>query len=282
MKKILYFLKELGHSFKRPYLLILLPFICQSCFIIKEIGPSYEIQTSVDMCKQTYTGVSYETPQQSSNGVGFNLGAIILTSPGGNANNSSGSSQSMNNKDFGNSGNLYASLSNDLSLLYNNSQNVGFEPSKIEISNSSSEFMSHVFYSGGLVFIQKRSKDAETKVTLDYLEVPLFALYQIHSWSHSNIFGGLGPYFAYGVGGKIKSSYGSQAYESKSFDKNDGYQPFDAGLGLTAGYKITDSFSFSLAYELGLTNIERGGGEDKTKNRGISINIRYPLDKLIK
>jgi hypothetical protein len=282
MNKILRCPEGINFSFKRLYLLILIPFIFQSCFIIKEIGPSSEIQTSVDMCKQTYTGVSYKSPQQSNTGVGFNLGAIILSSPGGNANNSSGGSQSLNNNDLGNSEIFYASLTNDPSLVINNNQNVGLETSGMTIANSPSGFMSHVFYSGGLVFIQKRSNDAETKVTLDYLEVPLFALYQINSSPKGNFFGGLGPYFAYGVGGKTKSSYGGQTYENKSFDKNTGYQPFDAGLGLTAGYKMTDSFSFSLAYELGLTNIERGGGEDKTKNRGISLNIRYPLNKLIK
>jgi hypothetical protein len=281
MKKELYTLEEVAYSFLRPYFLFLMPLIFQSCFIIKEIGPSSEIQTSVDMCKQTYTGVSYDSPQQSGNGVGFNLGAIILTSPGGTTNNSSGGSQSLN-KDLENTGFFYASLTNDPSLVHNHSQNVGLETSGMEISNSSSGFMSHMFYSGGLEFIQKNSKDAETKVTLNYLEVPLLALYQIYSASQGYIFGGLGPYFAYGVGGKIKSSYGGQDYENKSFDKETGYKPFDTGLGITAGYKMTDSFSFSLAYELGLTNIERGGGADKTKNRGISLNIRYPLDKLIK
>jgi hypothetical protein len=285
MKKELYTLEEVAYSFLRPYFLFLIPFIFQSCFVVENmgLGPKTEIQTSVDMCKQTYSGVSYETKEQSNNGVGFNLGAIILTSPGGTLGQSSGGSQSLNNKDFGSSGNIYASLlSNDPSILANSSQNISLETSGMKVDNSSSGFMSHMFYSGGLVFIQKRSKDAETTITLDYLEVPLFALYQIHSCSHGSLFGGLGPYFAYGVGGKIKSSYGGQDYENKSFDKETGYKPFDTGLGITAGYKMTDSFSFSLAYELGLTNIERGGGADKTKNRGISLNIRYPLDKLIK
>jgi hypothetical protein len=277
-------MRGLVYSYKRPYLLLMMPFIFQSCFVVENIGwgSKREIQASVDMCKQTFSGVSYETEHQSDNGVGFNVGAIIVSSPG-SLGNSSGGSQSFNNKNLGSSGDFYASLSNDPSILSNNSQNSSLETSSgMEPDNSSGNFMNNLFFSGGIEFIQKNSKDAETKVTLNYLEVPLFALYQIHSYSHGNLFGGLGPYFAYGIGGKIKSEYGGETYENKSFDKEIGYKRFDTGIGFTAGYKMTDSFSFSLAYELGLTNLERSDAGDKTKNRGISLNVRYPLDKLIK
>ena len=283
MKKIVYFPEGLLLFIKKYSFLLLMPFIFQSCFMTEMLESSDgELQTSVDMCRQTYSGVSYDSPQQSSNNVGFNLGVILMTSPGGTTKNNSAGSQTMNNNDFGSPGNFYASLSNDPSIFHNNSQNMSLETSEMELSNSPSGFLSHMFYSGGIEFIQKKSKYEGTKITLDYMEVPLYALYQINSSSQGNFFGGLGPYFAYGIGGNSESSFGGQTLKTKSFDKTNGYKPFDAGIGLTAGYKMTDSFSFSLAYELGLTNIDRNAFGDKTKNSGISLNIRYPLDKLIK
>jgi hypothetical protein len=95
------------------------------------------------------------------------------------------------------------------------------------------------------------------------------------------VFGGLGPYFAYGIGGSTTSSFNNQSSSFKSFDSTTWLKRFDAGLGLTAGYEIPNSFSFRLAYDFGLANIDRNSFSDKAQNRGISLNIGYPLDKII-
>ncbi len=100
--------------------------------------------------------------------------------------------------------------------------------------------------------------------------------------SAGDIFGGLGPYFAYGIGGKTKINFSGRTTEMQSFDKTSGYKPFDAGLSLTAGYKIYNSFSFRFAYEFGFVNIERNAFGDKTKNSGFSLNVSYPLNKIFR
>src|SRR5664279_59548 len=93
----------------------------------------------------------------------------------------------------------------------------------------------HLRGMAGIEFVQKRSKDGGTKITLNYLQVPAYLLYYYQLPSAGNIFGGLGPYLAYSIGGKMKTS--GQTSETKSFDKTTGFKPFDVGLGLTAGYK---------------------------------------------
>jgi len=144
-----------------------------------------------------------------------------------------------------------------------------------------SDDMKSFQFSGGLEFIQKRSKEDPSTLTFNYIEIPLYALYK-YDLSKGNIFGGLGPYFAYGIGGNIKTTYMGQTTKFGIFDKNSGFKRFDAGIGLTAGYTMTNSFSLGLGYDLGLANINSGNFGDKSKNRCISFDIAYPINEIIK
>ena len=67
------------------------------------------------------------------------------------------------------------------------------------------------------------------------------------------VFGGLGPYFAYGIGGKIKGN----GFSEKAFDEDFGFKRFDVGLTFTGGYNFDNQWSVGLAYDLGLANIEK-------------------------
>ena len=152
-----------------------------------------------------------------------------------------------------------------------------------KVSDSLS-FMSHLHLEAKTEFIQKKSNDVGTITTLNYFEVPLYALYQTQNRHGGNVVGGgIGPYFAYGLGGKAKTKANGQTYSSNSFDKTNGFKRFDYGLSIMAGYTIHQSFCFSLSYELGLANIDRNSRYgDKVKNSGMSLNVSYPLFKLIK
>ncbi|MES1224132.1 MAG: outer membrane beta-barrel protein, partial [Bacteroidota bacterium] len=79
----------------------------------------------------------------------------------------------------------------------------------------------------GLGYIMKgqKLKQSDTKYTFSYLELPIFALYHHPVGGAGGIFAGLGPYFAYGVGGKVKSPGFS---ESVFGQDNGGYKRFDA------------------------------------------------------
>jgi hypothetical protein len=143
-------------------------------------------------------------------------------------------------------------------------------------SSSGNYVREHILLMLGLEFVGKGGKDDAIKTHLNYLEVPVYALYQSGEIGIGKIIGGVGPYVAYGIGGKVKAPYGNV----KSFSEDGGFKRFDGGLTFTAGYVMTNGFSVSLGYDLGLANISR---EDdfKAKNRAFSLNVGYSLQKLV-
>jgi hypothetical protein len=224
---------------------------CCSCTTEKEL------RASIDGSRQVYKGGMYTEDSPTSEDVGWNIGLIILTSPGGTL----PKKQSYRAPKGPDAGKLYASNS--------------FVPT-VPAESSGYSFMDHVRLEYGLELINKRSKDGGSKVNLIYLEVPIQALYA-HDLGNGTILGGLGPYLAYGVAGKIKFP----GDKVKSFSKDDGFKRPDAGLMVSAGYKMRDSFSFRLAYEYGMVNIGRNLGDAKVQNRTFSLNVGYPIDKLL-
>ncbi len=126
----------------------------------------------------------------------------------------------------------------------------------------------------GLEYVGKGAKfpGGNGSVSLNYLELPIHFLYH-YPVGPGNVYGGLGPYFAYGVGGKEGdiSSFG---------DSNGGFKRFDAGLGFMLGYKLSMGVSLDIGYELGLANIEYADEDVKGHNRVFSINLGYQIGKL--
>lgn len=147
-------------------------------------------------------------------------------------------------------------------------------------------FLSHLSLLYGVQLIGKGGKFSDgigtstTKMT--YLEPSAVVLYQYDlPDNHGLIFGGLGPYLAYGLWGKATYKDPTTDQSSGAFDsKNGGYRRFDAGLIFTVGYQLPQELRLSIAHELGLVNIDPAGGYDKTKNSVWSLNIGYPLNKL--
>lgn len=114
-----------------------------------------------------------------------------------------------------------------------------------------------------------------------YLILPTYLLYNHELQNSGLVFGGLGPYFGYGLWGKTiykDPTTGNQSYPA--FDKNNGYRRFDAGLGLLAGYQIPESFRLSIGYDIGLVNNEHSKFT-KIYNRALRFSVGYPLDKII-
>jgi Outer membrane protein beta-barrel domain len=129
----------------------------------------------------------------------------------------------------------------------------------------------------GLSYIRKGNKLGGTTTHLNYLELPVLLLYHYHLQDHGMLYGGLGPYLAYGLGGKIKGA----SFEENSFDKNSGgYKRFDAGLEFMAGYKLSMGLSLDLTYDFGLANIAYGGNDYTSKTRCLSLNVGYPLSRI--
>lgn len=251
-------------------LLLVLSF--QSC------STELHLQASVEDGHQTYSGPSYGSASSPDKGnLGWNLGLIWIGIPESPENYR----KHPGNTYIEQSGNLYASnLRGPAAFDYSNWNN-SKKNAQAARPVAFTGFLSHLTYMGGIEFVQKNSSDGGSKITLNYLQVPVYALYQT-KLSSGSIFGGLGPYLAYGIGGKTTSTFNGHTEEIKSFNSTTGFKRFDAGLGLTAGYKLPKSFYFTLAFNLGLVNIERNSFGDKAKNTDFSLNVGYPIDRIIK
>jgi Outer membrane protein beta-barrel domain len=127
----------------------------------------------------------------------------------------------------------------------------------------------------GLGYVGKGAKfpgGDNSTLKLNYLEIPLDVLYH-YPLGPGNVHGGLGPYFAEGIGGGgANSIYGENA---------GGFRRFDAGLDFRVGYKLAMGLSLDLSYELGLANIEYTSTQDVTgHNRSFGINLSYQVGRL--
>ncbi len=139
----------------------------------------------------------------------------------------------------------------------------------------------------GIELIGKGTKakgQVGTEITrMLYLNLPVYMLYRYPLPNdHGEILGGLGPYFAYGLTGKLKYIY-NVTEEFSAFDKdNGGFKRFDSGLAFTAGYQLPNGLRVRLGYQLGLVNIDPLETSGKIQNRTLSLNFGYPVSKMAK
>jgi hypothetical protein len=139
----------------------------------------------------------------------------------------------------------------------------------------------------GLLFSTKGAKvddDADTKINISYLEIPVNFLYK-PMLGTGNLLLGFGPYAAFGIGGKVKSDDGDVDIKFDSDvdpDELDGEVPlkrFDFGANFLAGYEFSNKVSVQLNAQLGLVKINpKFNGEDtdaKYKNTGFGVSVGY-------
>ena len=134
-------------------------------------------------------------------------------------------------------------------------------------------------------------EDSELKMTynLSYLEIPILASYRIAISDNTKWHINAGPYFAYGIGGKVKYEYDGDSEKYDAFGKSDedkekgDLKRFDFGLSFGTGVSF-DKFYVGLKYDLGLSNIGEKDrwykGEDdkakiKTGNFAISVGYNF-------
>ena len=132
----------------------------------------------------------------------------------------------------------------------------------------------------------KFESETFTKMTLNYLQIPVNFLYR-HELNGGNILMlQAGPYLGYGIGGKLKQTEtktGAGEKESESTtetikfggDKNKHiFKAFDLGVGIGVGMLFKETFHVSLGYNLGLVNI---GHDYSAKNTGFALTLTYML-----
>jgi hypothetical protein len=138
-----------------------------------------------------------------------------------------------------------------------------------------------------LLFTQRGSKAEATEggltatytETLNYLQLPINALYKFNIADDAKFLVFAGPYFGYGLSGtaKYKLSGGGES-ESESEDikfgsDEDKYNAFDFGLNAGIGYQY-NKFFIKAQYNLGLGNLFNDS-DDSLKNTNIGISVGY-------
>jgi hypothetical protein len=147
------------------------------------------------------------------------------------------------------------------------------------------------YFRPGVLFSTKGAKfddDADTKLNLSYIEVPLNFVYK-PTLGTGKLILGLGPYVAYAVGGKIKDDDDNEAdieFENEitvqqALSGTPYLKGLDFGGNLLFGYEFSQKFYAQLNAQLGLSNINpkiEGVDDDdrgKTKNTGFGVSLGY-------
>ncbi len=119
-----------------------------------------------------------------------------------------------------------------------------------------------------------------------YLELPVLASYRYHISDAAQIEVNFGPYFAFGLGGKVteKLSYDGESededynYFGNEDDDEDYFvdKRFDCGLQLGAGVTFAKCFNVGFAYQFGLTNlVDSDDFSVKQRNFMLSVGYRF-------
>ena len=145
-----------------------------------------------------------------------------------------------------------------------------------------------------LYYIQKGTKvkgedffssmEVNSKVVLNYLELPVLLKVQFNNSEDGPSFFGLaGPSIGYALSGKLVSEAiinGTKIKETQDleFDDNDGFRRTEFSLAIGAGVNIPTgpgNVVIDLRYLLGLSNLNDEGDGASVKNRGIGLAVGY-------
>jgi hypothetical protein len=124
---------------------------------------------------------------------------------------------------------------------------------------------------------------AKSQVSYNYLQLPVNILYNIHVGAGKFFVGG-GPYLAYGLSGKSKSTttytYNGVAttndanYTLTFGNTENNLNRLDFGLGALGGFQLNNGLSISAGYQHGLSNVENSS-TNTVKNDVITVSLGY-------
>lgn len=139
-------------------------------------------------------------------------------------------------------------------------------------------------------------QSVESYINPYYIEVPV-NMFFAPEFGPGRLLLGVGPYVAYGIGGKgkyyqkllvddeiISSNESANLQFLKDFDNADDEKwtygkALDYGAQISAGYEFNKKFSFQVTGQLGLANLKPAeSGEkptDKLRNFGFAISVGY-------
>lgn len=117
----------------------------------------------------------------------------------------------------------------------------------------------------GLFFTQKGCKGktdfwddyrGDSRVTMNYLEVPVYVSYRLQLSPNEKLQAFFGPYVDYGIYGKATVDVGDRDLSIDLYDNDSDVNRLQFGLGLGAAYSWSN-VSIGLSYQWGLTEIEK-------------------------
>lgn len=135
---------------------------------------------------------------------------------------------------------------------------------------------SDVYFLSGFEFTMKgaKYKEGRYKETANpiYLQLPIHIGYKTMHANNISLGIHAGPYFAYGIGGKIKAENGSQKEEIDFFGgEGEGAKSFDFGLGTGIDLDI-NRFRIGIGYDFGLNNIGRNS-DSSVRNQNVYVQV---------
>ena len=132
--------------------------------------------------------------------------------------------------------------------------------------------------SSGLYYVEKGFKSEYGKGSMRYLQVPLLASYRLETPKGVMFHLNAGPYFAWGVGGKVDYApydltftynYRQDSFGDKGFFKH-------ADMGLSAGlYILIKHVVLGFNYELGLADISKVYGKFHNRNTCFTVGYNF-------
>lgn len=147
-----------------------------------------------------------------------------------------------------------------------------------------------LYIKSGVRFIQKGAKydaykldsyeDIDIKSNAAYIEIPILASYRYNFDSSNQLQINVGPYLAFGVGGKTKIENTDNTdnhydyYEGWEFDTFGDHgllKRFDLGFQFGIGMTLASQYYVGLGYELGLINIANDDFFDYAASEGYDL-----------
>jgi hypothetical protein len=130
----------------------------------------------------------------------------------------------------------------------------------------------YLLYEDGSLYI---IENLDTKVYINYLEIPISLIYNINMGKNDALFIGAGPAFSYGLSGKIILSNDLDEVSSDGlFEGGDDaiFKRFDYGFNIMAGYCFK-RFFVRAGYNIGLSNIFNTADSNDTKYKNKCLNF---------
>lgn len=146
-----------------------------------------------------------------------------------------------------------------------------------------------LFLKANVLFITKGASYEETtmgaKVSLTmnpmYIQVPIVIGYGYNISNNFKIYANVGPYIAFGIGGKttteISGTGTSLDGETSEDFFTDDVSKFDFGARLGLGVELNKKFIIGFDYDLGLLNMNTGDNSDdySVKNYTMGLTLGY-------